>query len=228
MQPNGIHHIALMTADMKKQIAFFSEVVGFPLVAIFDMHGVPGGIHCFMKMRSGAYFSLVQLPDVDKIPVTIGITHAGTGAGVSAKGTMQHLAFRVDDMDELIAMRDRIRSHGVPVIGPLEHGFCNSIYFAGPEDLTLEVSYAVSEIDPQQWIDPACLEKMGISVEEAEGFQAPASYAGPSPVPQPAYDPAKPHMHYPEAIYQHILAMPDMDITKGGNFSKPPVETEAA
>jgi catechol 2,3-dioxygenase-like lactoylglutathione lyase family enzyme len=227
MQPNGIHHIAVMTADMKKQIAFFSEVVGFPLVALFDMHGVPGGVHCFLKMRSGAYFSLVQLPGVSEIPATIGVTHAGTGAGVSARGTMQHVAFRVEDMAELLAMRDRIRSHGVPVLGPIEHGFCTSIYFAGPEDLTLEVSYAVYEIDPAQWIDPGCLAAMGISAEEAETYSAPLAYTGPGPVPQPIHDPAKPHLHYPEELYRKILAMPDRDVTGAGNWIKPPVEVPA-
>ena len=44
-QPSGIHHLAFMAGDIKKHIAFFSEVMGCPLVALFDMHGVPGGLH---------------------------------------------------------------------------------------------------------------------------------------------------------------------------------------
>ncbi len=32
-QPSGIHHIAIMASDIKKHIAFFSEVMNFPLVA---------------------------------------------------------------------------------------------------------------------------------------------------------------------------------------------------
>ena len=31
-QPTGIHHIAVMAGDIKKHIAFFSDVLGFPLV----------------------------------------------------------------------------------------------------------------------------------------------------------------------------------------------------
>ena len=71
-QPNGIHHIAIMCGDIRKHIAFFSEVVGFPLVALFDMHGVPGGLHAFLRMNDFGYFSLVQLPDVDRIPIELG------------------------------------------------------------------------------------------------------------------------------------------------------------
>ncbi len=41
-QNGGIHHIAVMASDIKKHIEFFSQVLGYPLVALFDMHGVPG------------------------------------------------------------------------------------------------------------------------------------------------------------------------------------------
>ena len=91
-QPNGIHHIAIMAADIKTHIAFFSEVLGFPLVALFDMHGVPGGLHAFLRMHDYGYFSIVQLPAVADIPIEIGRTHSGSGALPSAAGTLQHLA----------------------------------------------------------------------------------------------------------------------------------------
>ena len=42
-QPNGIHHIAIMSANMKAQLTFFTQVLGMPLVGLFEMHGVPGG-----------------------------------------------------------------------------------------------------------------------------------------------------------------------------------------
>ncbi len=34
-QPNGVHHLALMTADVKSQIAFFSDVLGMKLKALY-------------------------------------------------------------------------------------------------------------------------------------------------------------------------------------------------
>lgn len=52
--PTGVHHLAFMAGDIKKHIAFFSEVMGCPLVALFDMHGVPGGLHAFLKMSEGS------------------------------------------------------------------------------------------------------------------------------------------------------------------------------
>ena len=222
-QPTGIHHLAFMAGDIKKHIAFFSEVMGCPLVALFDMHGVKGGLHAFLRMNDYGYFSLVQLPDVDRIPIEMGRTHSGSGALPCAAGTLQHLAFRAGDEAELLAMRDRIRSHGVNVVGPIDHGMCKSIYFAGPDRMTLEVATSAVPVAPERWIDPAVLAKAGISPAEAERFKAPPSYTGPSPVAQPPYDPAKPHMFYPEKVYREILATPDEVITESASYAEPPV-----
>lgn len=222
-QPNGIHHLAFMAGDIKKHIEFFSQVMGCPLVALFDMHGVPGALHAFLRLNDHSYFSVVQMPAVDNIPVELGRTHAGSGALPSAAGTLQHLAFGVPTEAELIAMRDRIRSHGVNVIGPIDHGMCKSIYFAGPDQMTLEVACSEAVLDPQVWIDPATLAKAGISGDEAARYKAPAGYDGPSPVPQPAYDPSKPHMAYPKEVYENLLRMPDEMLTKVASYTAPPV-----
>jgi catechol 2,3-dioxygenase-like lactoylglutathione lyase family enzyme len=225
--PTGIHHLAFMAADIKKHIAFFTEVMGCPLVAIFDMHGVPGALHAFLRMNDHSYFSIVQMPAVADIPIEVGKTHAGSGGLPSAPGTLQHLAFRADTDEALIAMRDRIRSHGINVIGPIDHGMCKSIYFAGPDQMTLEVATSQAALDPAVWIDPAALAKAGISAEEAERFKAPAPYVGPSPVPQPQYDPAKPHMVYPQKVYEGLLATPDEVLTKAASYTAPPVPPAA-
>jgi catechol 2,3-dioxygenase-like lactoylglutathione lyase family enzyme len=223
-QPDGIHHVAIMSANMKEQLTFFTRVLGFPLVGLFEMHGVPGGKHAFLKMAEDSFFSVVELAGIAEIPATLGITHAGTGAGKCAAGTMQHLAFRAPDEAGLLALRDRIRSHGVPAIGPIGHGFCKSIYFAGPEGLTLEVSYAVSAVDPKRWIDPKTLEECGISGEEAEAMMGPAPYAGESPVAQPGYDASVPQMGYPPERLKLMLAVPDAVITAQGSYDETPVE----
>ena len=221
-QPDGIHHIAIMSANMKEQLTFFTQVMGFPLVGLFDMHGVPGGKHAFLKMGEASYFSVVELDGIGEIPSTIGVTHAGTGAGKSAPGTMQHLAFRAPDEAGLLALRNRIRSHGVPAIGPIGHGFCKSIYFAGPEGLTLEVACAVTPVDPARWVDPKVLAQCGISGEEAEAMLNPAPCAADEAVAQPAYDPAVPNMAYPPEALKAILAMPDA-VVAAQSYDEPPV-----
>jgi catechol 2,3-dioxygenase-like lactoylglutathione lyase family enzyme len=227
IKPNGIHHIAIMAADIKKHIAFFSDVLGCRLVAIFDMHGVPGGLHAFLHLDDHTSFSVVQIEGTGDIPIELGTTHAGTGAGKSAPGTMQHLAFKVDTPADLLNMRDRIRTKGVNVIGPLDHGMCQSIYFAGPDQLTLEVACSDTAIDPNRWIDPATLAKAGISADEAARYAAPDNYGGEDgAVAQPLYDPDQPHMAYPDAAYRQMIAAPDALIAAVASYAEPPVKAD--
>lgn len=207
--PVGVHHIAFMAGDMKKQLEFFTQVLGFPLVAIFEMHGVEGASHAFLRMSDDSLFSLVHVPGGENIPSTIGVTHAGRGEIPCAPGVMQHVAFRVPDEAALYAMRDRIRSHGVPIIGPIDHGFCKSLYFAGPENMTLEIATQYRVMDAPTWVDPAILASHDVSPAEAAAMIDPPAYSGPAGVPQPDYDPAKPHLNYPPEVYRKMLANPD-------------------
>lgn len=223
VQPNAVHHIAVMATDIKTHIEYFTDVLGCPLVAIFDMHGVPGALHAFLKLSDKCSFSIVQMPDLP--PRELGVTHAGSGAGRSAPGTMQHLAFNVDTEEEMLALRDRIRSRGIPVMGPMDHGMCKSMYFAGPDNLALEVATSDTAIDPKLWIDPAVTAKCGMSPEEVERYKAPAAYTGPAKVAQPAYDETKPQLEYPtKERLMMMLASTDEEIAaRAAAFNKPPV-----
>lgn len=226
---NGVHHLAVATADIKRQIEFFTDVLGMELVALYWMHGVEGAWHGFLKLNDACYLAFVQTPDIGKIERTLGVTHAGNAGNPVAGGVLQHLALRVDSEEDLLAMRDRIRSRGVTVIGPVDHGMCKSMYFAGPEDLSLEIATSDEPIDGRAWIDPEVVALAGISGEELERFRQPARHEGKGgSLPQPAFDPQKPWMRgYPEELYQKIVTTPDEAIAaRAEPFAKPPVEVE--
>lgn len=224
-KPDGVHHLAITTADIKTQIAFFSDVLGTELVALYWMHGVEGAWHGFVKLGDTCSIAFVQTPDIAKIPREIGKTHSGNAGGPCAGGAMQHLALNVPDGAALLALRDRIRSRGVNVFGPIDHGFCQSIYFAGPENLSLEISTSAAPIDARAWIDPEVVRLAGISEAELARYKAPAPYASEGgTVPQPPADPAKPHMVYPEQRYRAMLATSDADYTRLRSETTPPVK----
>ena len=132
----GLHHLAISAGDMKAQIEFFTDKLGMELVALYWMHGVANTFHGFLRLNDESAIALVHNPAIAKLPITLGLSHAGNPAANSAPGTMQHVALRVSGEAELMAMRDRLRDKGVPVLGPLDHGMCKSIYFAGPENLS--------------------------------------------------------------------------------------------
>jgi len=211
---NALHHVAIATGDIKKQIEFFSDVLGMELIALYWMHGVEGAFHGFMKLGDEAV-AFVFKEEIKSVETVIGQTHAGNGGEACAPGTMQHLAFNVDTMEEMLAMRDRIRSRDVPVLGPIDHGFCASIYFAGPENLSLEVSTSSTATqkpldEKGTWIDPEVVALAGISEAELDSYRNPPNYenAG-EPLPQPAYNPDVPHMIYPKEVYDMMLQTPD-------------------
>ena len=104
----GLHHIAICTSDMKAQIEYFTDVLGMELVALYWMHGVANTFHGFLRLNDESSIALVHNPDIDKIPVELGKTHAGNPGANCARGVMQHLALRVKNDEELL--RDA-RSH---------------------------------------------------------------------------------------------------------------------
>ena len=222
---NGVHHLAVSTADIKAQIEYFTGVLGMELVALYWMHGVEGAWHAFLKMNDHSSIAFVQMPAIEKIERLIGVSHAGSPGGVSAGGTMQHLAFNVDSLDELLAFRDRIRSNGITVLGPIHHGLCDSIYFAGPENLSLEVATSERAIDGRAWIDPEVVALAGISPAELARYRAPERTAATGgKVAQPRIDPTKPRMvGWPP---DHIVAMPDEEFTARMSETEPPVRVD--
>ena len=225
---DGLHHLAICTANMKSQIEFFTDVLGMELVALYWMHGVPNTWHGFLRLNDESSIAFVCNPGIEKIPVELGKTHAGNPGANCARGVMQHVALRVKDHAALLAMRDRIRSKGVPVLGPLDHGFCQSIYFAGPENLSLELSYSLEAIDAQAWIDPEVVKLAGISPHELARYKRSTDFADQKGrVHQPALDGPGPHMtNYPKGGYEQLLSLSD-EAVLARSENQPPVKVAA-
>lgn len=222
VHPSGVNHLAIATRDIKSQIAFFSDVLGCSLKALYRMHGAEGAWHAFVELHPASYIAFVYHPD-NPDTRDYGVTHAGNPTAPTAAGTVQHIALHVNDFPELLGLRDRIRSRGIAVIGPVDHGFCQSIYFAGPEGITLELSTG-DPIDDRAWIDPEIVAINGISPQELEKYRNPVEFKSPAePIPQPPHDESKPHLHYPDKVYEQILALPDAVIWEIGSQTEPPV-----
>ena len=62
------------------------------------------------------------------------------------------------------------------MFGPLDHGLCHSIYFAGPEHLSLEIATSAAAIDDRAWIDPEVVALCGIDEDELTAMRSPAEY----------------------------------------------------
>lgn len=221
---NGVHHLAICTQDMKKQIEYFADVLGARLVALYWMHGTEGAWHGFMEITPECSIAFVQMPGTEVAPVQ-DVSHARHYGTPSAGGTMQHLALNVANRDDLLALRDRIRSRGIVVMGPLDHGFCVSIYFAGLEGLNLEISTSAEPINSDAWIDPEVVGLADISAEELARYRAPADYSADvlGSIPQPDVDSSKPQIGYPEGLLRKLVKISDEEMFRTQSDPEPPV-----
>jgi len=225
---SGVHHLAVSTADMKAQLTFFTDVLGAELKALFWMHGVPTARHGFVKLNDSCYVAFVAMDAIADIEPGMGVTHAGGPTGMSAPGTMQHVAFNVDTLEDLLALRDRIRSRGINVFGPLDHGICHSIYFAGPEHLALEIATSAAPIDDRAWINPEVVALSGIDQEELAAMRSPAKYHDEGGrLPNTPIDWSKPHMVMgDEESYVRLMSLPDEVVIREMSESEPPVRVD--
>lgn len=220
----GIHHLALSTKDMKKQIQFFSEVCGMELVGLFWMHGAHGAFHCFLRLNDQCMMSFVQSPDVaGKEPVE-GVSYAHSLIGSAAPGGFQHVAFNVGTQAELLAMRDRIRKAGYQVLGTMDHGISKSIYLNAPENIIMEFTSTENgaELSADMWVDPECAEQCGISPEELQGYLNPRPLEmsdGTTPNPQ---NPVIPLTLLPAPLRETMLGMTDEDFSKKMDYTVAP------
>ena len=138
---------------------------------------------------------------------------------------MQHLALNVDSEADLLAIRDRVRTHGNWVMGPIDHGFCKSIYLAAPEGIMLEFSTSEGvPIDAEAWIDPEVVKLAGISPSELDRYKNPPEFQSQGgAVKNPPVDLKHPPMEYPPGR-DKIFTMTDEEVFTRMSETTPPVQ----
>ena len=68
----GLHHLAICTADMKAQIEYFTEKLGMELQALYWMHGVENTFHAFLRLNDESSIAFVHNPDIKHVKTTLG------------------------------------------------------------------------------------------------------------------------------------------------------------
>ena len=123
----GIHHVTLITRDMEAMTRFLTGVAGLHLVKTTVNFDAPGQKHFYFgdeKGRPGTVVTYFEIPDLP-----------GNRLGA---GGMHHLAFCVEDENDLSAQMERLEEMGIAHSGILDRVYFKSLYFKGPEGLTVE------------------------------------------------------------------------------------------
>jgi catechol 2,3-dioxygenase-like lactoylglutathione lyase family enzyme len=118
----GIHHVALLCADVERTIAFYQEVLEFPLTEIFENRDYKGSNHFFFDTGNGNLLAFFDLPGLD------------LGEYAEVLGGLHHLAISVEPQrwERLKANLDKA---GVEYQS--ESG--TSVYFRDPDGARLEL-----------------------------------------------------------------------------------------
>ena len=121
----GVHHLALICADPEPTIAFYQDVLGFPLVELFENRDYEGSSHFFFDIGAGNMLAFFDFPGLGLEPVPEGL------------GGVQHVAISVTP-ETFEKLKSRLDDAGVAYIGP-DRGIKESVYFKDPDGIQVEL-----------------------------------------------------------------------------------------
>jgi catechol 2,3-dioxygenase-like lactoylglutathione lyase family enzyme len=129
----GVHHLALVTADMDATVRFYHGVLGARLVVTLATPAFRHYFFEFAQANTVAFFEYRDQP----------LETYAKPAGVPYPRASQfdHLSLALADEEALLRLRDRLKRHDCEVTDVVDHGIMRSIYFTDPNGIALEASW---------------------------------------------------------------------------------------
>lgn len=158
-RPNGlpfrlgkIGHVVLNVTDLARSTRFYTEVLGLRISDVYGEAMVPGGM-VFMRLN----------------PDHHGIALVGGAKASSASSELNHVAFEVATLDEVIRARDHLKRAGVALDfeGRRRAGCQIAIEFRDPDGHRLEIYWGLDQIGSDGRARPAEEWKGARSLEAA-------------------------------------------------------------
>ena len=127
MNIQGIHHVAYRCINAKQTVEFYQQLLDMDFQLAIAENKVPSTgqpdpyMHVFLDAGNGnvlAFFEVPHSPEMQPDPNT--------------PSWVQHIAFKVADMDALLDAKARVEAAGISVIGPLITLFLNLSIFLTP------------------------------------------------------------------------------------------------
>ena len=118
----GVHHFALLSSDVEATIAFYQDVLEFPLTELFENRDYQGSTHFFFDIGNGNLLAFFDFPGLD------------LGDYAEVLGGMHHLAISVEP-ERWQHLKDKLAAAGVSC----QEMSGSSLYFNGPDGERLEL-----------------------------------------------------------------------------------------
>ena len=153
----GVHHVAYRCHDAKETVEFYREVLGMRFMLAFAEDHVPSTgahdpyMHVFLDAGAGNVLAFFELPARPRM-----------GRDENTPSWVDHLALKVDTLDDLLAAKARAEARGLEVLGPTDHGIFTSIYFFDPNGHRVELAVDTArqaDLDELERVAPLMLEE---------------------------------------------------------------------
>jgi len=145
-----IGHVVLNVQDAERSTRFYTEVLGFEISDVYPEEMVPGGM-VFLRCNTDHH----------------GIALVGSTGAPSENVELNHIAFEVGSLDDVVRARDHLRRHGVPIDfqGRRRAGCQLAVEFRDPDNHRLEIYWGIDQIGsdglvraPTEWKGARSLE----------------------------------------------------------------------
>ncbi len=134
MDIQRLNHVAYRCRDAKETAEFYRDVLGLKLAHVIVQDRVPSTqelaphCHLFFEMDDGSWVAFFDVAKEEAVDQETNPDWA------------QHLALEVPSVEVLEEKLARLRGNGIDVLGPVDHGFIQSIYFYDPSGHRLELA----------------------------------------------------------------------------------------
>ncbi|HEY2443786.1 MAG TPA: VOC family protein [Streptosporangiaceae bacterium] len=118
----GVHHVALLSADVERTIGFYQGLLEFPLTEIFENRDYSGSNHFFFDLGNGNLLAFFDFPGLD------------LGPYAEVLGGLHHIAISVEP-GRWERLRGKLDAAGVGY--QQESG--TSLYFRDPDGARIEL-----------------------------------------------------------------------------------------
>lgn len=138
-----IGHVVVNVRDVARSVRFYTEVLGFDVSDIYPDAMVPGGM-AFLRCN----------------PDHHGIALVGSAVAAAENVELNHIAFEVATLDEVLRARDHLRANGVTIDfeGRRRAGCQLAVEFRDPDGHRLEIYWGIDQIGsdgraraPEEW-----------------------------------------------------------------------------
>ncbi len=145
-------HVVLNCSDIERSVRFYTEVLGFEISDIYPDGMVRGGM-VFMRFNEDHH----------------GVALVGSMTSPSPNFELNHIAFEVDSLDEVVRARNHLKKHGVKIDfeGRRRAGVQIAVEFRDPDGHRLEIYWGLDRVGADGYIRPATEWKLARSLKQA-------------------------------------------------------------